>query len=470
MLKVLMKRKALTDAQKELAGYKTRSEELTKREADLATAIEEAETDEERATVEEAVEEFEADKAEVEGKITELESRIEEIEADIQALEEAQKPAEEPAADPAQDTDETNTRSERGIEIMNKRSIFARMDAQKRARIFEQEDVKSFLGTVRSAITNKRAITGAELTVPEVFLGVLRENVENYSKLYKHVNARQIGGNGTMVVMGTIPEAVWTDCCGVLNELSLTFNDAEVGCWKVAGYFDICNAVIEDSDLDLADEVMNVLGQAIGFALDKAILYGPGTRMPLGVMARLAQTEAPADYPATARPWVDLHTKNVISVPAGATGADLFKQVLLAGGAAKGKYSRGEKVWVMNETTYTKLKAEALVINAAGAIVSGMEGTMPVAGGVVEVLDFVPDNVIIGGYFDLYLLAERAGTKIASSEHAMFIQDRTVFKGTARYDGMPVIAEGFVAIGLEGTTPSAEMTFAPDEANGEQSE
>ena len=38
-------------------------------------------------------------------------------------------------------------------------------------------------------------------------------------------------------------------------------------------------------------------------------------------------------------------------------------------------------------------------------------------------------------------------------------------KGTARYDGLPVIAEGFVAIGLNGVTPTAQMTFAPDEAN-----
>ena len=90
---------------------------------------------------------------------------------------------------------------------------------------------------------------------------------------------------------------------------------------------------------------------------------------------------------------------------------------------------------------------------------------MPVVGGIIEVLDFIPDNVIIGGYFDLYLLAERAGTRFATSEHVRFIQDQTVLKGTARYDGQPAIAEGFVAIGLNGVTPNATMTFAADSAN-----
>ena len=38
-------------------------------------------------------------------------------------------------------------------------------------------------------------------------------------------------------------------------------------------------------------------------------------------------------------------------------------------------------------------------------------------------------------------------------------------KGTARYDGAPVIAEAFVAIGVNGTTPTADMSFAEDKAN-----
>ena len=120
----------------------------------------------------------------------------------------------------------------------------------------------------------------------------------------------------------------------------------------------------------------------------------------------------------------------------------------------------------MNETTYTAIKAEMLSINAAGAVVSGIEGTLPVIGGIVEVLNFIPDNVIIGGYFDNYLLAERAGTRLGQSEHYRFLADQTVFKGTARYDGMPVIAEAFVAIGIKGTSVSADaVSFAEDTAN-----
>ena len=265
--------------------------------------------------------------------------------------------------------------------------------------------------------------------------------------------------------MGTIPEAVWTDCCANLNELSLAFYDVELNCWKVGGYFAVCNANLEDSDIDLASELLTAIGQAIGLALDKAILYGTGTRMPLGIVTRLVQTEAPAGYPATARPWVDLHTTNIKSIAASVKDKDLIATIVKNFGAAKSKYSRGEKVWVMNETTYTELMGNTVAVTAIGTLVSGVVDRMPVVGGIIEVLNFIPDNVIIGGYFDLYTLAERAGAKFATSEHVRFLQDQTVMKGTARYDGQPVIAEGFVAIGLNGVTPNATMTFAADTAN-----
>lgn len=469
MLRVLVLRSKLDKANKELDALRARAEELNQREAELAADIEAAETDEERAAVEEAVENFETERAEVDEQIGQLEDTVREIEAGIEELEEGQGP------DPAQpEDDETRDKAprieERSITTMNKRNVFRSLSMQERTAIFEREEVRSFLDQVRSAMREQRALSGTELLIPEVFLGLIRENIEEYSKLYKHVNVRLIGGKGRAVVMGTVPEAVWTDCCGILNELSLQFNDAEVNCWKVGGYFDICNATLEDSDIDLASELLTVLGQAIGFALDKAILFGLGTRMPLGIFTRLAQTAAPADYPTTARPWADLHTSNIKSIAANKKGAELISLIVEAFGNAKNKYSRGEKVFVMNETTYTALAAATVSVAADGSIVTGVFSQMPVIGGVIEVLDFLPDNVIIGGYFDLYLLADRAGVTVNQSEHAHFIEDRTVFRGTARYDGLPVIAEGFVAIGIGGVTPSASgITFAPDTANAEES-
>lgn len=459
-LRALMKRRELDRLNKQLEDLRKQAEGFEKREAEIAEMINEAETEEERAAVEDEVSSFEQERDQVNGEIADLEERVDGIEAELEEIENNQDPEPTPAPDG----------NERGAEpIMNVRTkLFANMDIQRRNAIFAQEDVQSFLTNVRSIIKNKRAVSGGDLLVPDVFLGLIRENIMDFSKLYRHVNLRPVAGEGNAAVMGTIPEAVWTDCCGNLNELDIGFNGLTVGCWKVGGFVPVCNATLQDSDIDLAAEVLTVIGQAIGYALDKAIIFGLGTRMPLGFFTRLAQTTKPSDYPPDEREWTNLSSSNIKTIASTVKGIDLFREFILDSGAAKGKYSRGEKVWAMNETTYTALIANALVSDAAGAIVAGVNGTMPVIGGIIEVLDFIPDNMIFGGYLDLYLLSERAGVTLDQSEHVRFLADQTVFRGTARYDGKPAIAEGFVAIGINGTTPSASgITFAPDTANAE---
>lgn len=460
-LKVLMLRKKINTKQKELDALRAKDAEFQTRETDLEKSIEEAVSEEERSAVDEAIAVFDEEKrAHEEGK-AELERAIADLETELAAEEAAQD-----TTPPAEERGEERTHVEVENHMITRDKVFAAMSIEQRAAMMERDDVKGWIGDIRTAISEKRALTNVGVTIPEVFLGVLRQNIENTSKLLRHVTSRPVGGNGRAVIMGAIPEAVWTDCCANLNELDLNFADMEFGCWKVGGFFAVCNATLEDSDLDLAAEVLSAIGQAIGKALDKAILYGTGTRMPLGIATRLAQTSEPAGYPATARPWVDLHTSNIKTIANTVTGAALFKQLLLNFGAAKGKYSRGEIVHVMNETTYTLLMAEALSLNAAGAIVTGINGSMPVIGGIIEVINDVPDYNIISGYFDLYTLAERAGKKFASSEDYKFLADQTVFKGTARYDGAPAIAEGFVVNAINSASAATTVTFPQDEENG----
>ena len=465
MLKALILRKKIDAAQKALEALRAKDAEFATREAELEKSIEEAaalEEGEEKAEAQKAVEEevdkFDTEKKENDAEKEKLENSIAEMEKELADVEKEQDTTPEP-----------EKKEERKVEKMPilRNRFFKNVDT---VEMFQRDDVKAYLAEVRSCIAQKREITNAGLTIPEVFLGLLKENIANYSKLYRHVNVQAIGGNARQIIQGTVAEAIWTECCATLNELNLAFNDAEIDCFKVAGYYKVCNAVLEDSDIDLAATLLDALSQAIGLAVDKAILYGRNSvttqKMPFGIMSRLAQTAQPAGYPVTARPWVDLHTSNIISISAGLSGAQLFEQIVLASGAAKSDYSRGEMVWVMNRKTYTKLVAKTVSVDAQGRVVSGVSDRMPVIGGIIEVLNFIPDNTIIGGFFDLYLLGERAGAKFAQSEHVFFIQDQTAFKGTARYDGQPVIAEGFVAIGLEGTTPDAtSVAFAPDTAN-----
>lgn len=464
-LKALLLKKRLDDSRKKLETLRKKSEEFEIREEELKKAIDEMPEDadeETRSALEESIASFEQERSEHADAVADLTREIEALEADLDE-EEADAPGE---PEPEEKPEIIERKADMKMNIPESRARMFGATAQERTMFFERDDVKAYLAEIRTCIAEKRALTNVGLTIPEVLLGILKENVINYSKLYKHVNVRTIGGEGRMVIMGTIPEAVWTDCCANLNELDLGFNDVEVNCWKVGGFFAVCNATLEDSDIDLAAELIAALGQAIGRALDKAILYGTGSRMPLGIVTRLAQQSQPGTYPTTARAWEDLHSSNMLT--AASTGADVLANIVKNLGAAKGKYSRGELVHVMNEKTYTWLLAQAMTVNAAGAVVTGFSDRMPVAGGVIEVIEDVPDYNIISGYYDLYLLAERAGQKFASSEHFRFLADQTVFKGTARYDGQPAIAEGFVVQTVNGASAATTIAFTSDDANSVQ--
>ena len=252
-----------------------------------------------------------------------------------------------------------------------------------------------------------------------------------------------------------------------LSNLDIVFNVVEVDGYKVGGYIAVCNAILEDSDINLAQFIFDALGQAIGLALDKAIIYGKGDKMPVGIATRLAESAKPAYWGANEPEWKNLSATNIITI-SNTEGTKLFKDLAKAGAKARSRYATGNRMWIMNDTTHLTLMSEAIGVNAAGAIVSGVNTTMPVVGGEVIVVSgaVIPDNTIICGYGSLYLLVERAGIKLAQSEHVRFLDDQTVFKGTARYDGRPIYGEAFVAIGI-GAAPVMTATFAPDNANAE---
>ncbi len=457
-LKALMLKRNIDKKRQELEELRSKDADFEKREAELERSIEEASTEEEEKTVSEEVDKFEAEKDEHEKSKVRLQEEIDGLEKELKETEEKV------------DRSKEKEKERKDEKTMVVRQKFFGMDAQERTAFFESENVRTFLEHVREVGENapmqKRAVSGAELTIPTEVLDLIRQNIENYSKLINRVRLRSVSGTSRQNVMGTIPEAVWTEMCAKLNEIDFGFTQTEVDGYKVGGVIYICKATLEDSDYNLASEIIDALGAAIGIALDKAILYGVGTKMPLGIATRIGQTQEPSDYPATARPWTDLHETNVATIAKEKHGLDFYKEIALASGKAKGKYARGTKFWAMNETTYTTMMVEAMNFNSAGAIVSVQNGTMPVIGGDIVVLsdDIISDNNIIGGYGELYLLAERAGSTFARSDEYRFAEDQVAFKGTARYDGEPVIAEGFVLIGL-GSAPATSAKFAGDTAN-----
>lgn len=446
--------------------FETRSAEMKKREAEIESAVNEVTEEtsaEDKATVDAEVEKFDADQKALESDQAEHEEskkkigeEISQLETELTDLENRSKPPVQTPAKPEERKGET---------FMNKRYNFG-MTAEARSAYLARDEVKEFYTRIRGMIGQKRAVTGAELNIPTITLALLRDNLDRYSKLISRVKVQAIAGKARQSIMGTIPEGVWTEAIGKLNELVFSFAQIEMDGYKVGGFIPVPNSTLEDSDVALAGVIEDALGQAIGLAVDKAILYGTGVKMPLGIVTRLAQTVAPANWPTTAPAWTDLHTSHIIKLdPTGMAADAFFSALILDLGKVNGHYATGGTFWAMSRQTKALLMSKSINFNAAGALVAGANGTMPVEGGTIDELDFIPYGDIIGGYGSLYLLAERAGANIAVSDQAMFVEDQTVFKGTARYDGKPVFGEGFVAINIANAAPTTTATFPGDTAN-----
>lgn len=467
-LKTIMLRKTISGRQAELDELRARDADFEAREAELEAAIDEAETEEQQQAVSEAVESFDAERRAHEESINRLTQQISELE---EQLAEAERSAPVITVPGAKTPAERSIPMETSVNIrslpMNVRAFAGAYTREQRKAIVAQEDVKTFLSQLRSFKGQTRAVSGGELTIPVVFLDLISENMYRYSKLLNRVRIREVRGQARQTVAGTIPEAVWTEMCGALNEMTFVFNQVTLDGYKVGGFVPVCNALLEDNDIALASWIVEMMSESIGLAMDAAILYGTGTGMPMGIVTRLAQTSKPATYPANAPAWVDLHTSNIKSLSAALTGAAFWAALTEACGNTFTKYSRGNQFWAMNSKTYNKLKSKVITFTATGDIAANVFGYLPVITGDVDILEFIPDDDIIGGYGDLYLLAMREGMTIGMDDTGRTnrILDETIFFGKARADGQPIIAGAFVAININNSSVTTTHSFPGDTAN-----
>lgn len=464
-LRALMLKKKLDELNTRLDINKEQREALKKREADLETAINEAETEEEQKTVSEAVSEFEADKKEADEEEQSLLSAIEETEAELAAIEKAEAEARTSEATKTENKAEMAERKKENM-IYTHETFFG-MTEERKAAFFENEQVRTFLSNVRENGKQKRAISGLDTLIPEVMIPLIRQKMEEFSKLLPYVNSRALKGKARASIMGAMPEAVWTEMyTGVTKALDLAFYADKFDGYKVSGYIAINNDYLFDSDIALATEIINATSAAIGKALDKAILYGADGEMAYGVVPSLLATTAPSNHPTTGgRTWEDLHSSHVATITAAnATGVKLFQNIVLNTALIRNDYSDGGLVWVMNSATKTKILAESVGVNSGAAIVAGMGETMPVAGGDIVTLEYVPDSTVIFGYFNNYMLVQREGVELAQSTEYHFLEDETVYRGTARFDGKPIIREAFAVLGVGKAPTTTSPEFAGDES------
>ena len=141
---------------------------------------------------------------------------------------------------------------------MGQRALDA-LSYEQRKSMVESKEAVEFFTRLRQMKGEQRAVSGAELSIPVVFLELISENMYRYSKLLRRVRVRNVDGETRQTIAGTVPEAVWTEMCGAINELSFGFNQVTLDGYKVAGFVPVCNSILEDNDINLAGWIVERL-------------------------------------------------------------------------------------------------------------------------------------------------------------------------------------------------------------------
>lgn len=459
----------LAAIEKEQEELRTAREAWKIRESDAEKALAELEaktdaTEEERKAFDDEAAEIEKEDKDLTGKEEDAQkradaarSRIEEIDGELEDIrkrfEEGSKKVKEQERKPA--------------ENQNERGVYVGMDKRERiVELVKREDVKNFLTNVRGL--QNRGVNGAELTIPQVMLPLITEVSGQYSVLEKYMDAETIQGTSAQNILATIPEAVWTETKDWIKELEMNIYQMKTAGNMVAGFIPLHISDEEDSAENLASLIINGLGRSIGRAKDKAMMYGTGVHMPVGIMTRLAAAEKPAWWDPmwvgeNAPVFTNLSTTHLGAVSStGLEGIKLFQEMFAVLGKAEKKYESGpdKKFWAMKGSTWATLQTMMLNFNSAGAVVSAANRQMPIIGGTVEELDFMPDGVIGGGYGGNYKWITRSAMTISATSELRWLQNQILYKGVERADGAPMAGEAFAAFNIGGTTrPTASMEF-----------
>lgn len=386
--------------------------DFEKREKEISDSIDGA-TEEELVLIEGTLSELEKEKqsSDIDNQLTTIDSEIADIEKELSELDER-----------SNETKKENPKKERGQKGMNKLQI---RELLKTGAYYERSEVKEFYDKFK----NLRAVTGGELTIPEVVVNRIMDILGDYATLYPLVDKIRVSGTTRILIDTDTTAATWVEMSAAIPQGDVgTITDISFDGFKIGKVTFVDNYMLQDSIVNLDDYVTKKIARAIALGLDLAILKGTGVtnKQPDGIIPKLA-----VDHKVTVDTGklVDI-VKNIGLID---TGAD----------------SVGEIVAVMKrQTYYNRFLQYTINVNSAGEVVGKLPNlTQPDLLGLRVIFNNNMDlDDVLFGEFTKYTLVERESITIDSSEHVKFVEDKMTFRGKGRFDGKPTNVNAFVLV------------------------
>jgi HK97 family phage major capsid protein len=410
MLKQLKIAKALEIKRAKLEEIKTKAADILKRSEAAQSALNESKTEDDLKLVEVEINTIDAESVEIEKEKKDIEVEIEELEQELKDVSERAATAEK-----------QSSKRDKGVnEEMNRLQV---RELLKTGEYYKRSDVIEFYNQFK----NLRAVTGAELVIPEVIVNRIMEILGDYSTLYPLVDRIQVKGTARILIDTDTTPATWVEQNAALPVGDVgTLASIDFDGFKVGKVTFVDNFMLQDSVINLDQYVSKKIARAIALALDISILNGTGAagKQPTGIIPAIP-------------------VGNKVSVAEGAALVEFLKPIGLID---TGLDSVGEITAVMRRSTYYAYFLEySINTNGDGEVVGKLPNlTRPDLVGIPVVFNnsMAADEVLYGD-FQQYTLVERENITIDNSEHVRFVEDQMAFRGKGRFDGKPTKAEAF---------------------------
>lgn len=414
MLKQLKIQKALEIKRQKLKEINDKAADILRRSEETQTGLAEAQNEEDLNLLETEITNLEKEQTDNDAEKKTVEDEIAALEADLQDVQERAKQT------------QTQTREKGAVENMKGINRLQVNELLRTGEYYKRSDVIEFYDKFK----NLRAVTGGELTIPEVIVNRIMAILGDYSTLYPLVDRITVKGTARILIDTDTTAATWIEQNAALpvgDVGSLAYIDFDG--FKVGKITFVDNYLLSDSYINIDEYVVNKIARAIALALDIAILNGTGAagKQPTGIIPTI-----PAG--------------NRVSVAADAPLVDFVKPIGLID---TGLDSVGEITAVMRRSTYYNNFLEfSINVNADGDVVGRLPNlSRPDILGIPVVFNntMAADQVLYGD-FQQYTLVERENISVDNSEHVRFVEDQMAFRGKGRFDGKPTKAEAFALV------------------------
>lgn len=301
------------------------------------------------------------------------------------------------------------------------------------------------------SVDPKQALTNLDVAMPETVIDAVFDDLKEEHELLSVINFQNTSGIVKMLLNTHGNQlATWSPLCAeIVKELTSGFKLVDMSLNKLSAFIPICKDMLDLGPVWLDRYVRIILGEAIAFGLEEAIINGTGKDMPIGMNRQVGDdvTVTGGVYPL----------KNTIVI----TSLDPAAYGTLLANMAKVPKGEGEEIsrvvssvlMIVNPTDYlTKIMPATTIRGTDGLYRSDV---LPFPTKIVQSIQMPAGKAVIGLAKKYFMgIGTAKSGKIDYSDDYRFLEDERVYLTKLYGHGQALDDNAFVYADISGLKPA----------------